>query len=184
MGSRMSRPGAAGPMVAVVVVACLSLVGCGQKNAPEQKTYTYPLDSLDDVITQSGVSLDEEIKAEGTASLRVTVEAGEQPHTIRLFELGDLDVEEARLLYQARLRCQDLNGQAFLEMLCHFPGQGEFFSRALQDAITGTTDWTTQETIFYLQKDENPDNVMLNLVVTGPGTVWIDDIKVTVGALQ
>ncbi len=42
---------------------------------------------------------------------------------------------------------------------------------------TGTTNWTTMETPFFLKKGENPDNIKLNLVIKGKGTVWIDDIR-------
>ncbi len=59
----------------------------------------------------------------------------------------------------------------------HFPGKGEFFSRGLQNPISGTTGWVTEETPFFLKKGENPDNVKLNLVINGTGTVWIQDIK-------
>jgi hypothetical protein len=34
-----------------------------------------------------------------------------------------------------------------------------------------------QETPFFLKKGENPDNVKINLVVNGKGSVWIDDIR-------
>lgn len=44
--------------------------------------------------------------------------------------------------------------------------------------------WTTVETPFFLQKGQNPDNIKLNLVVNGKGTVWIDDIKLIKGPLQ
>jgi len=96
---------------------------------------------------------------------------------IRLFEIGDIDVENARLIYQAKLRTEDVEGKVYLEMWNHFPNKGEFFSRSLQNPLTGTTDWVTEETPFFLKKGENPDNVKLNLVIDGKGTVWIDDIR-------
>ena len=70
-----------------------------------------------------------------------------------------------------------MEGQVYLEMLCHFPGKGDFFSRGLIEPLTGTTNWTTVETSFLLKKGENPDNVKLNLVIEGKGTAWIDDIR-------
>jgi hypothetical protein len=76
-----------------------------------------------------------------------------------------------------------MDGQAYLEMMCHFPGKGEFFSRGLMNPLTGTTDWMTIETPFLLKMGENPDNVKLNLVVNGTGTVWIDDIRLLKGPL-
>jgi hypothetical protein len=68
-------------------------------------------------------------------------------------------------------------------MWCSFPGKGEFYSRALQSPLTGTTEWTSQQTPFFLNAGENPDNVKLNLIVGGKGTVWIDDVKLTQGPL-
>jgi hypothetical protein len=44
--------------------------------------------------------------------------------------------------------------------------------------------WTTVETPFFLQKGQNLDNIKLNLVVNGKGTVWIVDIKLIKGPLQ
>jgi hypothetical protein len=97
----------------------------------------------------------------------------------------DIDIENARLIYQARLRTENVKGQVYLEMWCHFPGIGEFFSRGLQTPLTGTTDWITEETQFFLKKGEKPDYVKLNLVIKGKGTAWwIDDIRLLKGPLR
>ncbi|MCH8120599.1 MAG: hypothetical protein IIC00_12845 [Planctomycetes bacterium] len=69
-------------------------------------------------------------------------------------------------------------------MWCHFPGRGEYFSKGLMNPLTGTTDWTTEEIPFLLKKGQNPDNVKLNLVIDGKGTVWIDDIRLLKGPLM
>ncbi len=103
---------------------------------------------------------------------------------MRLFEARNIDVENARLVYQARVRCENLEGLAYLEMLCHFPGKGDFFSRDLQSPLTGTVGWTTEETFFLLKKGENPDIIKLNLVIGGKGTVWVDDIHLLKAPLQ
>jgi len=141
----------------------------------------FPLDNLEGVITQSGVRIDKQISSDGNGSLRI--EATE-PTTIRLFEIGDIDIENARLIYQARVRTENVEGQVYLEMWCHFTGVGDFFSRGLMTPLTGTTDWTTEETPFLLKKGQNPDNVKLNLVINGKGTVWIDDIRLLKGPLK
>jgi hypothetical protein len=75
------------------------------------------------------------------------------------------------------LRTEGVVGEVFLEMWCHFPGQGEFFSRGLQTQLSGDNSWVSQETPFFLNEGENPDNVKINVVIKGSGTVWIDDIK-------
>jgi hypothetical protein len=67
--------------------------------------------------------------------------------------------------------------EAYLELWCRMPSGGEFFSRGLTNPIRGTTDWTTFEIPFVLQKDERPDLFKLNVHVAGAGTVWIKDVE-------
>ena len=148
-------------------------------NAIELKRF--PLDEMDGIIAQSGVQLDREISSDGNGSLRIDAL---KPTTIRLFETGDIDIENARLIYQARVRTENVEGQVYLEMWCHFAGTGDFFSKGLMTPLSGTTDWTTEETPFFLKAGENPDNVKLNLVINGKGTVWIDDIRLLKGPLK
>ena len=141
----------------------------------------FALDGTEGLITQSGVAIDKQVSSDGNGSLRI--EATE-PTTVRLFETGDIDVENARLIYQARVRTENVEGQIYLEMWCHFPGKGEFFSKGLTTPLTGTAAWTMVETPFFLKKGENPDNVKLNLVIDGKGTAWIDDIRLLKGPLN
>ena len=146
----------------------------------------YSLDSMEWIIEQDKVTIDRQISSDGNGSLRI--EATE-PTTVRLFETGDVDIENARLIYQAKLRTENVEGQVYLEMWCRFsspgfPGIAESFSKGLMNSLSGSTDWTIQETPFLLQKGENPDNVKLNLVIEGKGTVWIDDIRLVKGPLK
>ncbi len=169
------------------VIACLYVVflaGCSDKTEKQTEEVSllrqYPIAGSNDAITQLGVEADAEVTSDGNGSLRITAD---QPTTVRLYETGDLDVEEARVIYQARLRTEGVEGKVYLEMWCTFAGKGEFFSRALDAPLTGSTEWTSQETPFLLKKGENPDNVKLNLVVDGKGTVWIDDVRLVKGPL-
>jgi hypothetical protein len=149
-----------------------------QKQTVELKHY--PADSLEGVISRSGVERDPTVSSDGKGSLRITAAA---PVTVQLYETGDIPVDNARLIYQARLRCEHVQGQAYLEMWCRFPGKGEFFSRALQAPLSGTAEWSSQETIFSLKEGEDPDEIKLNLVINGTGTVWIDDLRLIKGRL-
>jgi hypothetical protein len=63
----------------------------------------------------------------------------DKPTVVRLYEVGDINIEGARLIYRARVRTEDVEGQVYLEMWCHFPGKGEFFSRGLKSPLSGTT---------------------------------------------
>ena len=157
------------------------LVGCSKPLQEVVELKRFPIDSLEGIITQSGVQFDKEVSSDGNGSLKITAT---EPTVVRLFELGNIDVENARLIYQAKVRSEGIEGQVYLEMWCHFPGKGEYFSRGLQTPLTGTTNWTTEETPFFLKKGEKPDNVKLNLVINGRGTAWIDDIRVLKGPLQ
>ena len=158
-----------------------TLVGCSKPSQEVTELKKFPVDSLEGIITQSGVQFDKEVSSDGNGSLKIIAT---EPTVVRLYELGNIDVENARLIYQAKVRTEGVEGQVYLEMWCHFPGTGEFFSRGLQTPLTGTTNWTTEETPFFLKKGENPDNVKLNLVIKGKGTAWIDDIRVLRGPLK
>ncbi len=141
----------------------------------------FSLDNLNDLMTQSGVELDKEDSSDGHGSLRIN-SSGKS--TVRLFEIQNPNVENARLIYQAHIKTRELEGKAYLEMWCRFPGKGEFFSRALNQTYTGSTAWSTTETPFFLQKGQKPDLVRLNVVIEGAGTVWMDDIRLLKAPLQ
>lgn len=165
----------------VCVAMIFVVVGCSKPSKEVVELKRFPVDTMEGIITQSGVQTDKAVSSDSNGSLRITAT---EPTTIRLFEVGDIDVENARLIYQAKVRTEGIEGKVYLEMWCHFPGKGEFFSRGLQTPLTGTTNWTTEETPFFLKKGENPDNVKLNLVIDGKGTAWIDDIHLLKGPLQ
>lgn len=165
-----------------VLIAFLFMLGaCSKSSKHPQELKRFPIDSMEGIITRSGVRIDKDISSDGNGSLRIT---STKPAVVRLFEVGDIDIENARLIYQARVRTENVEGEVYLEMWCHFPGKGEFFSRGLQTPLTGTTEWTTEETPFFLKKGQNPDNVKLNLVINGKGTAWIDDIRLLKAPLR
>ncbi|MBI3946101.1 MAG: hypothetical protein HY321_09295 [Armatimonadetes bacterium] len=111
-------------------------------------------------------------------------------HVYRLFEVADPGVEQAMLAYRADLKAEGLKGslwrkgRAYLEMWCRFPGRGEFFSKGFHDAVSGTTDWVSCQTPFYLKAGERPDLIKLNLVVEGAGTVWIRNVELVRAPLK
>jgi len=72
-----------------------------------------PLDSLEGVRATTGSSFDPKISADGKGSLRVDAK---EPITVPLFEISDVGVENATLIYQASLQSENLDGKAFLEM--------------------------------------------------------------------
>ena len=158
-------------------MSCFGLViclGCAKEPGRSELVH-YPMEGVAGLLTHTGVAYDKDICTDQNGSLRINAT---EPTTIRLYETGNLNVEDARLVYQGQLRCRELEGQAYLELLCHFPDKGDYFSRALDVALSGTTAWTSQQTALDLKPGENPDNIKLNLVVKGSGVVWIDDLRV------
>ena len=104
-----------------------------------------------------------------------------QTQTFRLFEVPDPNVEDRTVIYRAKLRTDGLAGRAYLEMWCRFPGKGEFFSRGLENVASGSTDWATYETPFFLKAGERPDLIRLNLVAEGAGKISVKDIELLAG---
>ncbi|MBI5589285.1 MAG: hypothetical protein HY881_02260 [Deltaproteobacteria bacterium] len=136
--------------------------------------------SLDDA-SSIGLTIqnDAGIKTEGKASIRITTI---WPTTICLGEVTGLDIEDARLVFKAKVKTE-LEGEAFLEMWVQVGG-GQYFSKGLNDPAKGKSDWKTIQTPFMFQKGQKPDKATLNIVINGKGTVWIDDIILSKEALK
>jgi hypothetical protein len=177
-GRAMRKKKASAILICMAVVT--AFLSCSRTADRAVELANLPLNSMEGIITRDSVSLDSKISSDGQGSLRVETT---KPLVVKLFEISGLNAEQARLLYRARLRTQNLQGQAYLEMWVRFPAKGEFFSRGLNNVLTGTTEWTSVETPFILQKNERPDLVRLNLVINGSGTVWIDDVRLIKGIL-
>lgn len=97
--------------------------------------------------------------------------------TVRLFEVEGPQLEQCLLTYRARMKAEAVSGRAYLEMWCRLPGRGEFFSKGLNQTITGTTDWCSYEIPFYLKKGQRPDLIKLNVVIEGTGKIWLKDVE-------
>jgi hypothetical protein len=128
--------------------------------------------SLDDAASLGmTIQSDAAVKSEGKGSIKITTL---WPTTVCLGEVSALNIENAKLVYSARVK-SDLDGSAFLEMWVTVAG-GQYFSKGMNDVVSQKTDWKTIQTPFMFEKGQKPDKVTLNLVINGKGTVWIDDI--------
>jgi len=136
--------------------------------------------NLDDAsVIGTTIQTDTQVKAEGKGSIKITTQ---WPTTICLGEVARVDVENAKLVYKAKVK-SDLDGTAFLEMWAHVSG-GQYFSRGMNDVVSQKTDWKIIQTPFLFQKGQRPEKVTLNLVINGKGTVWIDNIVLFKEPLQ
>jgi hypothetical protein len=146
-----------------------STVNTGATSAPPKIA---SFDTTAKPITKDGITVDRDAWR---------VEAKEN-RTVRLFEVPISGVDDCMLTYRAKLKSENLEGRVYLEMWCRLPS-GEFFSKDFDHAVTGTTDWATYQTPFFLKKGERPDLIKLNVVIEGKGTLWIKDVELLKGPL-
>ena len=158
------------------LIVLLTTVSCGRDRGkqPPVELKHFALDGMDGVRAAAGASFDPAVSSDGHGSLRVDAA---EPATVPLFEVTDVSIENAALIYQASLQTESLQGQTYLEMWVRLPGKGEYFSRGLDRPLSGTTSWATVATPFFLEAGQKPDLIRLNLAVNGKGKVWIDDIR-------
>jgi hypothetical protein len=109
-----------------------AFTACYGQSASEEMLFENAIDDLTGVLAAEAVAFDAEVTNDGTGSLRIVTDGAT---TVRLYEVGDIDVEDARLVYRAQLRTDSMEGQVYLEMWCRFPGMGEYFSRALDTPL-------------------------------------------------
>ena len=142
-----------------------SLFSMPKPAGPPQTIRTFSANER--TITQDGVRVDADaIRIEATGS-----------RTVRLYEVKDPGVQQCIVTYRAEMKAEKVEGRAFLEMWCSFPGRGEFFSKGLHQPLTGTSDWARFEIPFYLKRGQTPDLIKLSLVVEGRGVVWMKNIQ-------
>ncbi len=154
-------------MKCAITILFVSLLICTPSWAGELKRL-----SLDDVSSIGlKIQTDSMIKVEGKGSVKITTL---WPTIVCLGEVTGLNIENAKLIYTARVR-SELEGAAFLEMWAHVGG-GQYFSKGMNNPIKGKSDWKTIRTPFMFQKGQRPDKLTLNVVINGKGTLWIDDI--------
>lgn len=158
----------------LTILALLTLV-TGWSRAEEVRKL--PLD--DASVIGTTIQTDIQVKTEGKASIKITTQ---WPTTICLGEVTGIDIENAKLVYKAKVK-SDLDGTAFLEMWAHVSG-GRYFSRGMNDVVSRKSDWKMIQTPFLFQKGQKPEKMTLNLVINGKGTVWIDDIILSKEPLQ
>lgn len=161
--------------IVIFSLILLTFISCSiQTKSTELKHF--PIDNLNGTVAQSGIQFDKAVSSDGNGSIKIDVSG---PIVIPLYDTYDVRVDDAQLIYEAKVKSESFNGQALLEMWCLFKDKGEFYSRGFDSVISGNSDWKTIRTVFNLKKGEMPDQIKLNIIVNGVGTVWIDDIRLS-----
>lgn len=130
-------------------------------------------DSLKNLVQPGLVMLDNSIFTEGKGSIKISTDV---PMTIPLFNVPYPEAEGAKLIYRAKLKAERFGGDAYLQMILVFPNGGRLTSQNYAKAIHGATDWVTKETTASVRRGQKVNAAQLNLVISGQGTIWIDDV--------
>ena len=160
--------------VGVVVAAALSLsaLHCSGPLSAPQVLYQNKLESLDGLLTRAGITLETQAW-QGRAGIRIDVHGSTG---IRLAEVQTRGAAAVVLTYRGHMRSANLTGRAYLEMRCTPSGNRELVSRALDAAVSGTTEWVTQVTRLSLGNEPLAQTVRLNVQVEGSGIVWVQNV--------
>lgn len=97
---------------------------------------------------------------------------------VRLFEVPVDGLEQCMLTWRLRISTSQLASSAYAEMWCRIAGDGEFFSRALNQKLRGDNEAVSVELPFYLKKGQRSDLLKLNMVFEGPGSVRLQDMEI------
>lgn len=164
--------------ISIIAAGFLALSILLPGTAQAEEIATFNMDNPEGPSLQ--VATDTQNKAEGEASLKITTYS-KWPATVPIATVNAPGVENARVTYSAKVKSAlGAEGTAYLEMWCIF-ADGQYFSRGLDKPIKGEADWTELSTPFFLKEGQTPQKIQLNLVITGIGSVWIDDIHLSAG---
>ena len=156
----------------------ISIVGCGKK---KPLIYNFQVNSLNRVISKFNLKLDDEVSYDGLGSIRVD---SKDTTTAYIFVLYDIPVKRAKLTWEAYCKSEDLKGKAFLEMGVQiskkYRKELESYLHQSKDFLRGTTNWQKIKVEFLVLENLKVDVVQLNLIIEGEGTVWIDQVRLTV----
>jgi hypothetical protein len=158
-----------------LTVLIFVLISCNPQTSKKELKH-FPVDDLNGIVSPLGIQLDESITSDSNGSIKIETTG---PIVVPLYVVNDVRIDDTQIIYEAKVKSEGLKGQAYLEMWCVFRDKGEFFSRGFDSVIAGTSDWKTIRTVFNLRKGDMPDQIKLNVIVNGVGTVWIDDITLS-----
>jgi len=141
----------------------------------------FPVDSeadLDQNATEDAHAIDYTVSSDGNGSLRIDATRRQVVDLYRVW--GDeIDLSFRQLVYEADVRTEGATGDVFLVMqagITTVPG-GSMSVVGRDAAIRGTNDWTTLQAAAGNPGGSHLLEATLQLHIDGPGTVWIDNVK-------
>jgi hypothetical protein len=129
-------------------------------------------------VTRDLHTFDRAVTSDGGGSLRIDATDVQLVNLYRIWGEEE-DLGFRKLVYEADVRTEGVKGDVFLVMqagVTSVPG-GSMAVLGEDSAITGTTDWTTLHASAGNPAGARLLETTLQLHIGGPGTVWIDDIR-------
>ncbi|MFZ5949144.1 MAG: hypothetical protein ACOYXC_00445, partial [Candidatus Rifleibacteriota bacterium] len=154
----------------VFLLFCFAAVQVFSAEEPKTQIGSNSLESLTGVSPR--VTLDSTVKAEGESSLKIEADG---PCRVTVARFSGTEFDKFVLVTNAHIKTSMKNGTVILETLVRVK-DGYFFSRAMDMPIGGETDWQTVKTSFFFQENERPEEILVNLVVEGVGSIWVDNV--------
>ncbi|HPQ67939.1 MAG TPA: hypothetical protein PKW95_02345 [bacterium] len=160
----------------IVLLAMAALACQSNRMSDSVEIAHFPLDNTQGMITPEVVRFVSADSSDGNGALLIEAKL---PMTVELFEVQPEPTIKGKtiLIYQAKMKSNDLKGNAYLEMWCDFGPKGEYVTRGQKDAVSGNSDWETVQTHYTVPQGKILGRVKLNLVINGQGNVWLDDLR-------
>jgi serine/threonine protein kinase len=134
-----------------------------------------PSDDLAQVAT--GISVDHEITADGDGSMKIDAAHG------AVVTVGEMEVsavaEDETLWLEASLRAKDVPAGAGLEVWCVLDDGSRLLAAGQEHLRYGTQDWQTLRWRLQVPEPGRVRRVLVNAVISGPGTLWVDAVRLT-----
>lgn len=159
----------------VVMIVCLLLLGTAGL-AETSVQFDWPT-----LKAQGKLQAGEIVDRDGVQMLKITNPNSEELK-VTIVALDNQDVSSDAYAILSSVAYENVEGEAYLEMLNYFPQDGPYFSRTLGKGplgpMTGSSDARPFVLPFYLSADhERPTKLEISAVMPGRGTICIGPIR-------
>ena len=160
----------------VLASAALTLLGAARSLAPQEVTIDWSRTVVTGGVVQPGAA------PGGAPALELRATAS-GPTSLHLVTIDHPAVAGPAYVVAGEVRYEGVEGQGYLEMWSVFPNGERFFSRTLAAqgtlaALHGRSGWRRFELPFSLRDASRaPSRLEINLVLPGPGTVWLGPLR-------
>jgi hypothetical protein len=128
-------------------------------------------------VEKVGGEMDYDISSDGNGSLRIDARERVLVDLYRVWG-NEEDLSFRQLVYEAKVRTEQASAPVFLVMQAGLTSAPHGMPVVGRDkAIHGTNDWTTLQIWAGNPPGTRLLETTLQLEIDGPGTVWIDDVR-------